>query len=168
MMPVLFVGGCAGGIRLESELSKQTAPFDPVKRAGVYVVFKPAASVERTLIRADFPKDFERNDGTFLVSALKGSITLRGSYEVLESAADGSWQVIETFENGDIAKVWSRYRATRHAIEPLSRRVFGFGMGFFALPIAVCFVWLCRRLGRYLAKRFAADAVPVRGELVEP
>jgi hypothetical protein len=159
-VPVIFVGGCAGGIALESEITKQTAPFSGA-RWGLTAVFQQAntgsGDAGLVFVRVNSSADTVRDGGSFLLDKTKGSIG-RVTFRVLSASEDGKSQVIEVLGDSDVAYIWSRYHATANSIEPISRRVFGMGSGMIAVPFTFLCVWLCGRLDRYLNKRFVASS----------
>jgi len=111
----------------------------------------------RSVSLSDFPR-FRENSVAYslLMSKPSGRIDVNDythlSYRVLDD--QGSAQVIEVKDENDDRTVWSRYRATRADIMPLSSRMFYFGYMFSALPCAIGAALALYGTGRLLRRRF--------------
>lgn len=75
------------------------------------------------------------------------------SYTVLSDG--GAEQTIEVAHSDDDKDVWSRYRATRSSITPVSSRMFHPGYMFGAFPIAFGFALLLYAVGRFSRSRLS-------------
>ena len=80
------------------------------------------------------------------------------SYTVLSDA--GAEQTIEVMQSDDDKDVWSRYRATRSNVMPISSRMFHPGYMFGAFPIAFGIALLLYALGRFLRSRLSRAGDP--------
>lgn len=87
------------------------------------------------------------------------SITPRAecSYQVISKT--GNQQMIEVVWRDDDKTVWSRYRATRSDVTPLSSRMYYQGYMFKVLPFALVFAVVVLVVGRGLRKRLPHAAV---------
>ena len=81
------------------------------------------------------------------------------TYRVLEQDRQGQLiEVVEAYHDGDNT-IWSRYRATRDGITPLTSRMFYFGYAFAALPFAFGTALLFYGIGRLLRRRVQASSL---------
>jgi hypothetical protein len=80
----------------------------------------------------------------------------RFEYRVLEdSGSEQLIELVEAYDDGDNT-IWSRYRATRNTIAPVSSRMFYFGYMFSAMVYAFIGALVLHGIGRLLRRRFAA------------
>lgn len=95
---------------------------------------------------------------TFRMSVPSGSIHSGGSkfkYRVLEDAGEQQLiELVETYDDGDNT-IWSRYRATKATVSPVSSRMFYFGYMFSATFYAFVGAWVLYGVGRLLRRRLA-------------
>ena len=95
---------------------------------------------------------------SFLVSGTDARITEGQSdfrYEVLEdSGGEQLIEVVESFHDGDNT-IWSRYRATREDVTPVSSRMMYFGYLFAAFPYALGAAIMLYGAGLLLRRRSA-------------
>jgi hypothetical protein len=98
---------------------------------------------------------------SFRMSAASGAMHERDSrfeYRVLEdSGSEQLIELVEAYDDGDNT-IWSRYRATRNTIAPVSSRMFYFGYMFSAMVYAFIGALVLHGIGRLLRRRFAAPA----------
>jgi hypothetical protein len=96
---------------------------------------------------------------SFRMSAASGSVhewDSRFEYRVLEdSGSEQLIELVEAYDDGDNT-IWSRYRATRNTIAPVSSRMFYFGYMFSAMVYAFIGALVLHGIGRLLRRRFAA------------
>jgi hypothetical protein len=89
----------------------------------------------------------------FLMSRPSGRLDgddSRFSYRVIEHGeSEQIIEVVEAFYDGDNT-IWSRYKATRTSITPISTRMMYFGYLFSAFPVALGIGFLIYGAGRYL------------------
>ncbi|MBI2750746.1 MAG: hypothetical protein HYX43_15875 [Burkholderiales bacterium] len=86
------------------------------------------------------------------------------SYTVL--SVEGAEKTIEVTYSDDDKSVWSRYRATRSNVVPISSRMFHPGYMFGAFPFALGFALLLYAVGRFLRSRLSrARSAPGSGDL---
>ena len=74
------------------------------------------------------------------------------SYKVIEEKA--SEQLIEVIDKSDDNTIWSRYRATKTDVTPISSRMFYFGYMFTSLPFALALAFFICWVGRHFRRKF--------------
>ncbi len=161
-----FLVSCAAGLFVGTRVVSQIDARDVSKGDTVHSNFSvviPSKSIDQSfgvvklqdLIR--YEKALEGTDAGNSESYIMpnpggylGSDSSSFSYEVLENSAnDQVIEVVETFHDGDNT-IWSRYRATRSSVSPISSRMFYFGYMFTAFPYAVGFAMILYVVGRFL------------------
>lgn len=95
---------------------------------------------------------------SFLLPAPSGIISIdqhtSARYVITESSFDE--QIIEVRYSDHDKEGFSKYKATRHSIDPLNSRLWHHGYMFSAMPYAFVFASLVLLLGRFMRKRCAA------------
>lgn len=98
---------------------------------------------------------------SFRMSAASGSMhewDSKFEYRVLEdSGSEQLIELVEAYDDGDNT-IWSRYRATKNTIAPVSSRMFYFGYMFSAMVYAFMGALVLYGIGRLLRRRLAASA----------
>jgi hypothetical protein len=99
---------------------------------------------------------------SFLMSKPSGQLdwgTSSFSYQVIEETdSEQLIEVVEAYHDGDNT-IWSRYKATRSTITPVSSRMFYFGYMFAAFPFALAFAFLIYGTGQYFRRKHQKAAL---------
>jgi len=97
---------------------------------------------------------------SFRLSASSGTLETGSStfaYRVLEdNGREQLIELVEDYRDGDNT-IWSRYRATRSTVQPVSSRMFYFGYMFQAAAFAFFFALLLYFVGRLMRRTLAAS-----------
>lgn len=95
---------------------------------------------------------------SFRMSEPSGSVKLESStfsYRVLEDNGEEQLiELVEAYDDGDNT-IWSRYRATKSTVSPVSSRMAYFGYMFTAMWFAFVGALLILGTGRYLSRKIA-------------
>lgn len=165
--PVGCTAGLFAGTRLASELDARDATRGDPVHSQFSIVSESRYDGEPFLVtRLSSLRRHEESappgspTSSYLMSQPSGhrsDDSAEYSYIVLEeTASEQVIEVVESYHDGDNT-IWSRYKATRSTVIPISSRMFYFGYMFSALPFAIGFSLLLYLVSRYLKHRVYAS-----------
>ena len=163
-----FPVSCTTGVIVGPQIVAALDSRDVLKGDQVHSLFKIAAEPGengQSFRVLSYPGK-EDNNGSFRMSGTSASIE-KGesafSYRVIEDTGQEQLiELVETYKDGD-NQIWSRYKATKTKITPLSSRMFYFGYMFTAFPFAiVCALFLT--FAARIVRRIYFDSKDVQNE----
>ncbi len=172
-LPVSCTIGMIAGPKVISEIDARDAQkgeelhhlFKVVARDGTVMGLEELASLKH-LVKEDQDQmhvDSSAQPNLFLVSKPNGRFETESSrfkYRVIEDSGDEQLiELIEEYKDGDNT-IWSRYKAQRTSITPLSTRMYYFGYMFNAFPFVIGGTICLFIIGRILLLIFRAPAAP--------
>ena len=172
-LPVSCTIGMIAGPKIISEIDARDVHkgeelhhlFKVVVRDGTVMGLDELTSLKH-LIKEDqdhMHVDSSAQQNLFLVSKPNGSFETESSrfkYRVIEDSGDKQLiELIEEYKDGDNT-IWSRYRAQRTSITPLSTRMYYFGYMFSAFPFVIGGALCLFIIGRVLMLKYRSPAAP--------
>ena len=164
--PVSCTAGLFAGTRIVAKLDARDVSRGDSVHYDFSIVMESAADDESFLVVSldDMSSHDEilmlpdtKDKMSFLMSDPSGQLDYGSSifsYQVIEETDAGQViEVVEAYHDGENT-IWSRYKATRSSVTPISSRMFYFGYMFAAGPYALGFALFLYASGRYLQHRY--------------
>jgi hypothetical protein len=158
-LPVSCIMGVWVGTRIAAKLDEREVVKGDTVHAAFLIVAEPGEKgMPFMALPLNDTGSFKQTgkSGSFFMSKPSGTIDSKRSeisYQVLtESGPEQLIEVVEQYHDGDNT-IWSRYKATRSEVTPVSSRMFYFGYMFQAVPYAFCIALFLFFIGRLLRRQ---------------